>query len=494
MTDQAAEGGDRRKIFLTEWSSLENRWDPNYYRYMREFRRRMADCVFPIDELRHSVELIQYGISERATQDPIGTPMLRMINLQDDSWDLRDLKYIDLDEQERAQYLLKPGDILFNRTNSKELVGKCGVFDVSGDFVFASYLIRVRVKRELLLPNYLTAFFSSTLGRLQIDAVSRQIAGMTNINAEEIRALVIPLADAGTQEQVAARWKEAIKERDDTIDEARKTLATVEAVLLDELGIVVPQEDSAINSRVFVGKFEGLSGRRWDPFRYLPHQIALRTLVKSAAAVPSRPLRECLSHMTAGEWGDDDADVFDAALYERCLVIRNTEFDNDFNLQFESGREKRRLIPKPKLQALNILPGDLLVEKSGGSIDQPVGRAAILMPEHFGPDPLCFSNFLLKIRAKPDVVNPLYLYYWLRASHRIGITASMQSQTSGIRNLIMDEYLGQDVPLPSLAEQRRIVGRLEQITATAQTLRARAFEEFERHRRDIERLILGVGE
>jgi hypothetical protein len=93
-------------------------------------------------------------------------------------------------------------DVLpFNRTNSKELVGKCGIFSLTGEYVFASYLIRVRLKHGTLLPDYVTAFLSSSFGRIQIDAVSRQIAGMTNINAEEIRELLIPILDHTTQEK-----------------------------------------------------------------------------------------------------------------------------------------------------------------------------------------------------------------------------------------------------------------------------------------------------
>jgi hypothetical protein len=111
------------KIFRKDRSELQDRWDPNYYRWMAEYRNRMKNCPFPIQPLKQSLARVQYGISERATEEPIGVPMLRMINLQDDTWDLSDLKYIHMTEREKKPYLLRTGDILFNRTNSKELVG-----------------------------------------------------------------------------------------------------------------------------------------------------------------------------------------------------------------------------------------------------------------------------------------------------------------------------------------------------------------------------------
>ena len=88
------------KVFLTDSSCLEARWDPNYYRCMGDFRKRVKSCVFPVEKLRRSLALVQYGISERATEEPVGVPMLRMINLQDDTWDLSDLKYIEMTDKE----------------------------------------------------------------------------------------------------------------------------------------------------------------------------------------------------------------------------------------------------------------------------------------------------------------------------------------------------------------------------------------------------------
>lgn len=50
---------DQSKVFLTDWSRLEDRWDPNYYRCMAEFRRRVKDCPFSIEPLKRSLALVQ---------------------------------------------------------------------------------------------------------------------------------------------------------------------------------------------------------------------------------------------------------------------------------------------------------------------------------------------------------------------------------------------------------------------------------------------------
>jgi len=192
------------RIFRTPFSELTGqRWDPNHAKQMGSFLSKFKGCKHPVRKLKDFVATVQYGISERATTDEVGVPMLRMLNLQDGEWALDDMKYIAMTDKEKKPYLLKKGDILFNRTNSKELVGKCNVVDFNGEFVFASYLMRVSLKADAeMLPEFVVAYMASSLGRMQIDAISRQIAGMTNINAEEVRELLIPAIGRKNQERI----------------------------------------------------------------------------------------------------------------------------------------------------------------------------------------------------------------------------------------------------------------------------------------------------
>ena len=89
------------KVFLTSRAKLEKRWDPNYYRWMKVFRAKVKNCPHPVERLKPSLGLVQYGISERATEEPVGVPMLRMINLQADTWDIFDMKYIAMSDKDK---------------------------------------------------------------------------------------------------------------------------------------------------------------------------------------------------------------------------------------------------------------------------------------------------------------------------------------------------------------------------------------------------------
>ena len=81
--------------------------------------------------------------------------------VQGRSVDLGDMKYADISAEEFAKYQLSKGDILFNRTNSYEHVGRTGIFDLVGDYCFASYLIRLSLSSDLANPFYVNAFMNT---------------------------------------------------------------------------------------------------------------------------------------------------------------------------------------------------------------------------------------------------------------------------------------------------------------------------------------------
>lgn len=199
--------------FGVEQGKVLQRSDVNFWRVTPFLEARFAHALFTPVKFGELVLTVQYGSSALAKLEPPGVPILRMNNLQDDGWDLSDLKYIELTERQLETYKLYPGDLIFNRTNSKELVGKCEVFNESGDWVFASYLIRVRTNTNRLNPQFASDFLSTYTGRLQIDRLSRQIIGMTNINAEEIRQILIPLPPLARQHELVAAMDEARSQR-----------------------------------------------------------------------------------------------------------------------------------------------------------------------------------------------------------------------------------------------------------------------------------------
>lgn len=146
----------------------------------------------------------QYGTSIRANTNGDGVAVIRMNNIDPlGHLDLSDLKYVVLDTKEVERYALKPGDLLFNRTNSKELVGKTGLWRGEIEAVPASYLIRVQVDRQHVLPEYVWAYMNTPFIKQVLFDKARRAIGMANINAQELRSLPIIIPDMQVQRSFA---------------------------------------------------------------------------------------------------------------------------------------------------------------------------------------------------------------------------------------------------------------------------------------------------
>jgi type I restriction enzyme S subunit len=192
--------------------------------------------------LGDSITHVSYGTSEKASHDSSGTPILRMGNIQNGRLDLRDLKFLHLSPNGREKVLLNQGDILINRTNSAEIVGKCAVFDSPGDFGFASYLIRVRVDRSRANPRLIAAYINSPLGRAYMFTEKRQMTGQANVNAKKLMKLPITLPPFSSQCRIVAEL--------DALQAEVDALKRLQAETAAELDALLP----AILDRAFRGE------------------------------------------------------------------------------------------------------------------------------------------------------------------------------------------------------------------------------------------------
>jgi type I restriction enzyme S subunit len=160
---------------------------------------------------------MQYGSSAKTNADPSGVPVLRMGNIQDGKLDLSSLKYLPQDHAEFPDLLLNPGDLLFNRTNSPELVGKSAVYRGSPvKCSCASYLIRVVLHPDCE-PNYLAYYLNSMHGKQWVATVVVQQVGQANVNGAKLKALELPLPPAAEQRRIVGKVEELFSELDEGV-------------------------------------------------------------------------------------------------------------------------------------------------------------------------------------------------------------------------------------------------------------------------------------
>jgi len=147
---------------------------------------------------------VRYGSSAKTSNDPSGVPFLRMGNIIEGSLDTKKLKYLPVDHSEFPELLLKVGDLLFNRTNSAELVGKSAVYKGTPDpCSYASYLIGVRLA-DKCLSDYVSYFLNSSHGRAWVASIVSQQVGQANVNGTKLQALTLPLPPLAEQEEIVA--------------------------------------------------------------------------------------------------------------------------------------------------------------------------------------------------------------------------------------------------------------------------------------------------
>lgn len=141
-------------------------------------------------------------------------------------------------------------------------------------------------------------------------------------------------------------------------------------------------------------------------------------------------------------------------------VIRNANFTKDFKLDYT--KIEFIDVEQRSFEKRNLRNGDLIVEKSGGSEKNPVGRAIL----YEGKDNVySFSNFTMSLRIEyPEILHYKYLYYLLLQNYNQGDMKQMQTQTTGLHNLILDKYLSIKIPLPPYKEQLRMVEKIEYLS------------------------------
>jgi type I restriction enzyme S subunit len=159
---------------------------------------------WPIRSIGDLLESASYGTSKKSEASG-ELAVLRMNNITPTGEiDLSDLKYMNLEKREWERYLVQRGDILFNRTNSPELVGKTAIFRGEKPMAYAGYLIRLRVNDEND-PEYLAAFLNTAYSKRLLRGMCKSIIGMANINATEVQAIRVPRPPGDLQREFARR-------------------------------------------------------------------------------------------------------------------------------------------------------------------------------------------------------------------------------------------------------------------------------------------------
>ena len=333
---------------------------------------------------------LKYGTSEKSSS--VGKiAVLRMGNITNvGTIDYSNLVYSSNDE-DIEQYSLEKNDLLFNRTNSSEWVGKTAIYKEEQPAIYAGYLIRI--KPLLISPDYLNTVMNSGYYRDWCYDVKTDAVNQSNINAQKLSQLMIPIPPLKEQGRIVAemdKWISLI----DIVKNGKGDLLTV-----------IKQAKSKILDLAIHGKLVPQDPNDEPPIELLkrinpdftPCDNGHYTQLPDGwCVVTLKDLCENINGLWKGK----------KEPFVNVGVIRNANFTKDFKLDYSNIEYidvEQRTFAKRHLEN-----GDLIVEKSGGSDNNPVGRT-ILYEGKSGV--FSFSNFTMALRTRNnDIVLSKFLY------------------------------------------------------------------------------------
>ena len=161
---------------------------------------------WPVHLAGELMEACDYGTSQKANEENEGITVLRMGNVTSTGeLELGNLKTVNLEDRELEKQRLRSGDVLFNRTNSRELVGKTAMWDGRFEAVAASYFIRIRFRPDAEHPQHFATFMNLPFMKRRLADIARGAVGQANINSKELRAIPVPVPPLALQEEFARR-------------------------------------------------------------------------------------------------------------------------------------------------------------------------------------------------------------------------------------------------------------------------------------------------
>ena len=419
---------------------------------------RLRDVIYPP----------KYGTSSKSLSNG-DVPVLRMGNIQDGKVVYDKLVFSNNVEDNR-KYLLQDGDLLFNRTNSAELVGKTAIFKGNRHVIYAGYLILLRpIKTN---SEYLNYIFSSPYVRSYCKEVKTIGVQQCNINAEKVSQLLVPIAPFEEQMRIVDKIKEVLPSVDKySISQYNLDLLNVslseclkKSILQEAIqGRLVPQITEEGTAKELLEQIkkekqklvkEGKLKKsalatsvifRGDDNKYY-EQIGKKCLDITEQIPFEIPNSWTWARMgQVGDWGAGSTPQRGNQDYYggNILWLKTGELNNDIVYDTEE-KITQRAFQDCSLRMNKI--GDVLIAMYGATI----GKLAIVGKELTTNQACCGCT--------PYIVYNWFLFYFLMASRDSFIKKGEGGAQPNISRVKLVEHL---IPLPPLNEQKRIVKRIE---------------------------------
>ncbi|MEH2569955.1 restriction endonuclease subunit S [Bradyrhizobium sp. AZCC 2289] len=448
-----------------------------------------------------AVLFTQYGTSQKSNPSEKGVPVLTMGNVQDGLVIWSNEKRIPETSEDLPALYLRKFDLLYNRTNSAELVGKTGIYlGEDGVRTFASYLIRLRPSHKSTNPRFVNmAMNTPEFRKTQIIPLIKKQTGQANVNGTALKKMVIPLPPLAEQHRIVAKVDELMG-LCDRLEAARgsqeSTRDRLAAASLARLNAPDPETFQA-DARFVLGALPALTTR---PDQIEQIRQTILGLAVRGKLVPQdsndQPAAKLMRQIAAQKEGSAEGAKIEGAEFQQdpleqfelptswqvirlgdlllssfygprfgayqysaagIPTIRTTDMTSDGRIVLRN--PPRVIVPEDRLQGFRCLRGDLLVTRSGS-----IGTMAIFEADYVAIP----SAYLIRFRFSPFIL-VRYIYLSLKSpdgQEALGLGTTRVAQP----NINARSISAIPIRLPPLAEQHRIVAKVDALMALCDRL------------------------
>ena len=458
---------DANKVFVVKRSELDSRIDPIFYgsdltKYNKYFLSVKLSSV--VSSFKSGVGA---GKQDQAEGDD-GIIQIRPTNI-DNFGNLKFDKNVYLPYGFKGDKL-KVNDVLFNNTNSQELVGKTAILLEEKELYYSNHITKIVVDKSQVLPLYIWIILNIYQENKIFYALCTNWNNQSGVGLELLKSLPIPVPPIEIQENIVSIIQNAYTQKQVKEAEAKELLASIDTYLLKELGITLPEKDNSIEARIFTTKFSEVVGGRFDA---VSNQSKFLKESLYDSKFPIVRLKNLVDKIKTGTTPHNSLNPY---VEDGIPFLRNTNLQNG-----ELVLKDIKYIDSSLANSLTYSNKDEIIVCIAGT----VGDSALNNFE----EPLAINQNISSLSVK-NGVNINYLNYYFNTGINIQLVKSVCSVAT-ILYLNNSNLLNIEIPLPPLEKQNEIAEHIAKIRAQAKSLQQEAEQVLADAKKQVEQIILG---
>ena len=463
------------KVFLINFSELENRIDCEYYKENLDF----SNCI----KLK---EYVKVKGGKRLPKEHIYSNdeteylYLRVSNFSNDNdeIDFNNLKFINKDTFEiLGRYEVIENDLIFSIAGTVGKLKLISNIPNNKRIILTENAAKIEIINNEILPKYLEIILKTDFLQKQINLNYIQTT-IPKIGLDRIENLYIPkIPSKEIQESIIKIYEIYFEKKLQKEQESKELLESIDSYLLNELGITLPEVDNSLEKRIFTIKLNEISGSRFDPDYY---SYSYEIIINAISKANIENINKIDSVVSIIQSGKTPASIDYSDEITEFPIIKAGSYTNEYI-------DLNKLDYTKTKNNLEVEKGDIFI-LSAAHQSQYVGKQIKILNDEVNMK-ISYVGELICIRTIKELCNPMYLFSLLNLD--IFKTLLNREKTGQTSHIYGKDIKHIKIPLPSIQKQNDIAKHIQSIRDRAKQLQDEAKLELENAKKEVERLILG---